>query len=381
VGDRKRILQHLWHRLPAMVDLLEALVRAESPSSDPRAQRGWRQLLGTFLADLDFRIRPVGEHLLAVPRGAWRCASARQLLLGHGDTVWPLGTLDEMPWRIGEGRAMGPGVYDMKAGLVQGVFALAALKTLRLQPAVTPIVFINADEEIGSPTSRVAIERLARVVERVFVLEPALGPEGRLKTARKGIGRFTVRIVGQAAHAGLEPGAGASAILELSHVIRKLFALNDPGRGITVNVGTVDGGLRPNVVAPESKAVVEVRVPTIAAGAEMEGAILGLTAETPGVRLEVKGGMGRPPMEPTAGNRRLVRQAQAAAEALGLEIGEGTAGGASDGNFTSLIVPTLDGLGAVGAGAHALHESVALERMPERAALLAALLLEPGGPP
>jgi glutamate carboxypeptidase len=380
--DPQLILRHLWHRLPAMVELLETLVRAESPSSTPRAQRGWRQLLGPFLADLGFRIRPVGDHLLAVPDGWWaasrQAAGARgQLILGHGDTVWPLGSLRDMPWTVGAGQARGPGVYDMKAGLVQGLFALSALRCLQLRPTVAPVVFVNGDEEIGSPTSRRHILRLARVMERVFVLEPSLGPEGLLKTARKGVGKYTVRVLGRAAHAGLEPEAGASAILELSHVIRKLFALNDPERGITVNVGMVDGGLRPNVIAPESRAVVEVRVPTAADGQTVETAILALAPETPGVRLEITGGLGRPPMEPTPGNRELWGRARRAAEVLGLALGEGTAGGGSDGSFTSALTPTLDGLGAVGAGAHAQHESVSLEAMPERAALLATLLLDP----
>ena len=257
------------------------------------------------------------------------------------------------------------------------LFALDAVSQTGTELAVTPVVLINTDEEIGSRESTPVIRRLSGGADRVFVLEPAAGPEGKLKTSRKGIGRFTVRVFGQAAHAGLDPGKGASAILELSLVIQKLFALNDVERGITVNVGTIDGGLRPNVVAPESSAVVDVRVPTHEAAREMEAAIHELTATTPGTRIEVEGGIGRPPMEPTPANRKLWELAKSAAEELDLSLGEIAAGGGSDGNTSSQFAATLDGLGPVGDGAHAPHEFVELDRMPERAALLARLLACP----
>jgi glutamate carboxypeptidase len=265
----------------------------------------------------------------------------------------------------------------MKAGLVQAIYALAALRALRLAPTVTPVVFVNSDEEIGSASSEPWIRRLARLAIRAFVLEPAFGPRGALKTARKGVGEFRVRIIGRAAHAGLNPEAGLSAILELSHQVQRLFALNDPRRGITVNVGTIDGGLRPNVVAPEASAVVDVRVPTVEAGREVEAAIRGLTPVQSGLAIEVEGGIERPPMEPAPRNQALWRCAVAAAAALGFELEQAAVGGASDGNLTSLYTATLDGLGPVGDGAHAVHEYVERGRLAERAALLALLVLSP----
>jgi glutamate carboxypeptidase len=282
-----------------------------------------------------------------------------------------------MPVGTRDGVIRGPGVYDMKGGLAQMVFALRALRALGLEPSVTPVVFVNSDEESGSRESTRHIRRLARVAERAFVLEPSLGPRGKLKTARKGVGRFSVVVRGQAAHAGLDPTRGASAILELSYLIQALFALNDPARGVTVNVGTIDGGLSPNVVAPESRAVVDVRVPTAEDARRVEESILGLAPVTPGVKISVEGGMGRPPMERTPRNQRLWKRARKLAEALGLELEESMAGGASDGNTTSLFTATLDGLGAVGDGAHAPHEFVYVDRMLERCALLAILVMEP----
>jgi glutamate carboxypeptidase len=300
-----------------------------------------------------------------------------QVLLGHCDTVWPIGTLESMPVSIQDGVMRGPGVYDMKAGLVEMVFALKALYSLDLEPSVQPLVFINSDEELGSRESTRYVRALARLADRALVLEPSLGPSGQLKTARKGVGRFTVTVQGKAAHAGLDPGAGASAILELSHVIQKLFALNDPERGASVNVGMIDGGVRANVIAPESSAVVDVRVRTQDDAVRIERAILDLTAETPGVTLRIEGRIGRPPLEHTPANRRLWMLATDLAESIDLALEEGTAGGGSDGNTTSLYTATLDGLGAVGDGAHAAHEHVDLEQLPERCALLALLLLSP----
>ena len=206
-------------------------------------------------------------------------------------------------------------------------------------------------------------------------MEPSLGPTGQLKTARKGVGRFVIKVAGQAAHAGLDPDKGISAILELSHVIQALFALNDPGRGITVNVGTIDGGMRPNVIAPESTAQVDVRVPTQSDAERIEKAIHALRPTVPGTKLQISGRIGRPPLERTPGNRKLWQRALEAADAMGIEIDEGAAGGGSDGNWTSLFTPTLDGMGAVGDGARALTEHVIVEKMPERAALLACMLL------
>jgi len=300
-----------------------------------------------------------------------------QLLLGHYDTVWPLGTLGDMPFEVDGDIVRGPGVYDMKGGVAQALLALDALRTFGLEPPVSPHVFLNSDEEIGSRDSRRYIERLARQMDRVFVLEPSLGPAGQLKTGRKAIGRFTVSVQGTAAHAGLDPGAGASAILELSHVIQSLFAMNDLERGITVNVGTIDGGLRPNVVAPRSEAVVDVRVATQADADQTERGILALRPAVPGTSLTIEGGFGRPAMERTPANRRLWALACRCGDELGMELDEALAGGGSDGNFTSQFTATLDGLGAVGDGAHAGHEHLRISQTLERAALLALLLMAP----
>jgi glutamate carboxypeptidase len=265
----------------------------------------------------------------------------------------------------------------MKAGLVEMIYALRTIETLGLTPPVAPLCFINSDEEIGSPESTRYVRALAQRADRCMVLEPSLGRHGKIKTARKGVGRFTVTVTGKAAHAGLDPGAGASAILELSHVIQKLFELNDPARGTSVNVGVIDGGIRPNMVAPESRAIIDVRVQTQADEKRVSSAILGLRAETPGVSLSIEGAIGRPPMERTYDNQRLWRVARELALDLDLELDEGTAGGGSDGNTTSLYTATLDGLGAVGDGAHANHEFVYIDSLPVRCALLTLLLLAP----
>ena len=381
MGVSHDLSDYLREHRRAMVEFLERLALAESPSSDPKRQAKILDILSESLAEAGYRVRKVrgrntGGHLYARPDGR-RSGTPAQLLLGHCDTVWPVGTTREMPVEAGDGIVRGPGVYDMKGGLAQMVFALRALRDLGHQPSVTPVVFVNSDEEVGSRDSTRHIRRLARAAERAFVMEPSLGLSGRLKTARKGVGRFSVVVRGQAAHAGLDPGRGASAILELSYMIQALFALNDPARGVTVNVGTIDGGLSPNVVAPESRAVVDVRVPTREDARRVEETILSLEPVTPGAKLVVDGGVGRPPMERTPRNRELWETARRLGEDLGLDLEDGLAGGASDGNTTSLFTATLDGLGAVGDGAHASHEFVYVDRMVERCALLALLVMEP----
>jgi glutamate carboxypeptidase len=364
-----------------MADLLEELVLLETPSTDAASQQPIIRRLAALLEELGYRSlhlpgRNSGGQLYASPRGRSRGAPC-QLLLGHCDTVWEIGTLATMPFGREGDIIRGPGVYDMKAGLVEIVFALRALREFGLSPAVVPLVFINSDEEIGSRESTRYVRALARLVDRAMVMEPSLGVEGRIKTARKGVGRFTVTIQGKAAHAGLDPTAGASAILELSHVVQKLFALNAPERGASVNVGLIDGGVRANVVAPQSSAIVDVRVETQEEAARIEEAIHGLTPETSGVTLAIEGRIGRPPMERTPANRQLWRVALDLAGTLGLALEEGLAGGGSDGNTTSEYTATLDGLGAVGDGAHAAHEQIDVSQLPARCALLAALLLAP----
>ena len=378
-----RVLDHLDQSRAAMRELLERLVLCESPSGDRTALRGVMALLSDSFGARGFQTQVLsgkrsGGVLLAMPAARQR-HRPHQLILGHCDTVWPIGTLETMPARADEeGMFWGPGAYDMKAGLVQGLFAIEALASAGAAPlAVTPVFLVNSDEEVGSHDSTRLIVRFARGADRCFVLEPSLGSEGNLKTARKGVGRFSITVRGVAAHAGLDPGKGASAILELSLIIQKLFALNDPERGITVNVGTIDGGLSPNMVAPESTATVDVRVPTREDADRIEKTIHALRAETPGTEVMVEGSIRRPPMERTPGNQRLWQLAQRGAQELGFEIDQASAGGGSDGNTTSLFTPTLDGLGAVGAGAHAAHEHLILDKMVERSALLARLLSYP----
>jgi glutamate carboxypeptidase len=381
------ILAWLRARTGEISALLERLVAAESPSLCPRAHREAFEILAGELDGLGFEVErvagtEVGDHLLARPRPReWAAAGANadppQLLVGHMDTVWPLGTIERMPVRIEDGRLHGPGAFDMKGGLAQMVFALRALREHDLAPGLAPTVFINSDEEIGSVESRIHVERLATDSARAFVLEPSFGPSGCLKTGRKGIGEFTISVTGVASHAGLDPRTGASAILELSHQVQRLFELNDLERGTTVNVGHIDGGLSPNVVAPAAKAVAEVRVASAAEAARVEEAIRELEPVEEATSLDVTGGFGRPPLVPTARNQALWDRARAAAGSLGIALQEAAVGGASDGNFTSKHTATLDGLGAVGDGAHAEHEHVLVDRLPERAALLAMLLREP----
>jgi len=375
------VLAHLQGRRADLVWLLERMTRAESPSNEPDSQQEIREIIAGEFERLGFVVRRVpgrrsGGMLHARPSRRRRQART-QLLLGHFDTVWPVGTLTEMPFEAEDDTVRGPGVYDMKGGIAQAVLALQTLQHFSLEPEVEPHVFLNSDEEIGSRESRRYIESLAPLMDRVFVLEPSLGPAGLLKTARKAIGRFTVTVKGEAAHAGLDPGAGASAILELSHAIQSLFAMNDLERGITVNVGTIDGGLRPNVVAPQSQAVVDVRVATQDDADRIETAILELQPAIPGTSLAVEGGFGRPAMERTAANRQLWRMARRLGDDLGMKLEQALAGGGSDGNFTSQHTATLDGMGAVGDGAHARHEHLRVGATLERAALLTLLLMAP----
>ena len=378
---RQQILDYFAGNSEAMVGLLETLTRIESPSSDATTQYPVIDILTEEFEQLGFQLRWLpgrssGGSVFARPANRIR-HSGLQLLLGHFDTVWPVGTIAGMPFEVDGNIIKGPGVFDMKGGVVQIIFALRALRDLELTPDITPVVFLNSDEEIGSRESCNYIRLLARRVERAFVMEPALGTDGALKTARKGVGRFTVCVRGKAAHAGLDPESGASAILELSHVIQTLFDMNDPDKGISVNVGTIDGGIRPNVIAPESRAVIDVRVATNADAERVEAAIRGIEPLTPGVTLEIDGFIGRPPLEPTPANRALWDQARAIAGELDIELTEGLAGGGSDGSTTSQYTATLDGMGPVGDGAHARHEYLLLDKTIERAALLTLLILSP----
>jgi glutamate carboxypeptidase len=366
----------------AQVQFLHRLVEAESPSLEPERLTEVFSILAAALQKLDFQVRILkgrqsGGELFARPSKRIRPAPI-QLLLGHCDTVWPSGKLKEMPLRLDGTHLAGPGVFDMKAGLSEIVFALRALHQCRVEMDVVPVVYLTSDEELGSEDSRRRIQLIARRADRVLVPEPPSGPAGKLKTTRKGVSLFEIEVEGRSAHAGVEPEAGISAVLELSYLIRKLHGLTDPDRGLTVTVGMIAGGTRPNIIPAAARAVVDVRARTLADMRAAEEAILGLEPTLRGARILVKGGLDRPPMEPTPGNRDLWRRAREAGHLLGLDLAECESGGGSDGNLTSPFAPTLDGLGAIGGGAHAENEYVDLASLPQRTALLALLI---AGPP
>ena len=362
------------------VEFLRQLALTETPTLEPQTQAVALQQLAVGLTAVGLRChRHSGYTSGGMLLASWprqRHASL-QLLIGHCDTVWPLGTLASMPVEVEGSRMRGPGVYDMKCGVTQTIFALRALRDLGLEPEVKPVVFINSDEEIGSHDSEKYIQWLARAANRVFVMEPSLTPAGWLKTARKGVRQYRVKVTGRAAHAGLNPEEGISAILEMSRLVEALFALNDTERGVSVNVGIISGGSRSNVIAAECVADVDVRVPTVADADRVDAAIRGLKAVNPAATVHARLSQGRLPMEQSAGGKTLWEAACGHAESLGFALEQGRAGGGSDGNITNLYAPTLDGLGAVGDGAHAAHEYVDLEQMVERTALLVMLLLEP----
>ncbi|MBV9171311.1 MAG: M20 family metallopeptidase [Chloroflexi bacterium] len=358
-----------------MVDLLGQLVRIESPSDDraslDRMAAALQELFGQF-GRFECVDDGRGQNLrLRIGDGTDQHATA----LCHYDTVWPLGTLERIPFSVDEqGTARGPGCFDMKAGIVVLYFAINALHEAGAALKRPLSVLFTCDEEVGSPTSRALIEEAARGAAVAYVLESPL-PAGTLKTARKGTGDYFVRIEGRAAHAGVEPQKGISAIQELAHQVMALHALNDYEAGTTVNVGVVHGGTRPNVVAAAAEAHVDVRVQTLAEASRIDAAIRGLTSVLPGAVLRIDGGLNRPPMERSEAMAALFTTAREIAAGMGVDLAEGSTGGGSDGNFTAAIgTPTLDGLGAEGEGAHAAHEHVDTESLPRRAALVAGLL-------
>jgi len=382
-GTERGAALHGWlvQREPEMVELLLRLAEAESPTVVPESQDAPLGILREELERSALSVRRLrgartGGLLIARPESRRRGAPF-QLLCGHADTIWPLGSVKEIGVSRDNGVVRGPGTYDMKGGLVEIVYALRAIAAHGIEPEVTPVVLVNTDEEIGSPESRRHLERLSRGAARALVLEGAYGPKGKLKTSRKSVGRFTLVVRGRAAHAGVNPEEGASAILELSYQVQRLFALNDRARGVTVNVGQIDGGLRPNVIAAEARAEIDVRVPTMDAAQEVEAELRALAPVGDDVEVEVTGGFGRLPLEPTPRNRALWHAARTAGAELGLALEDAAVGGASDANITSVHTATLDGLGPLGDGAHAPDEHVVAASLPERAALLALLVLLP----
>jgi glutamate carboxypeptidase len=378
-GISQSALAHLGfcqQRQPEMLLLIRRMVEIESPSDDKAAVDS----MGAFLAEEFERLggqitfypqETAGNHLKAEFAGG---PGKPVLLLGHFDTVWPLGTLAKMPFRMEAGRAFGPGVYDMKAGIAMMIFALRALK--EAGAAHRPVtILLDTDEEVGSTTGRPVVETTAKDCEAVLVLEPSQGPQGHLKTSRKGVGDITIRVRGRASHSGVDFEKGQSAIVELARQLLEIVKFTDSNRGITVNPGVIQGGTRSNVVAAEAWAEVDLRVVHAPDAALLEQKFAALKPFNPECSIEISGGMNRPPMERTEGTVRLFGIAREIAGSIGLEIAESSTGGGSDGNFTSALgIPTLDGLGALGEGAHATNESVVIQQLPQRTALLAGLI-------
>lgn len=362
-----------------MIALLKELVECESPSDSPEAINWFVDLLvertrGMAKAKI-IRAAGYGNHLRLQFQLPGRKKEGQILGLGHSDTVWPLGTLRSMPFRQKNGRLWGPGVLDMKAGLVFFLYAAKALRDLDLPARRNIVLQINSDEEIGSPSSRSLTEAEAKRSAAVLVLEPGTGLTGKLKTARKGVGNYTVTVYGKSSHAGVDFTNGVSAILELARQLGKIETFTDLKRGITVNPGIIAGGTRTNVIAAEARAEIDVRIARSRDSATLERKFHQLRTFDRRCRLEITGGLNRPPMERTREIRALFAEAQTLAREIGIDLEESSTGGGSDGNFTAALgVPTLDGLGAVGEGAHALNESILIDRMADRIALIAKLL-------
>ncbi len=360
-----------------MLATLRELVEMESPSSNKAAVDRVGAALAERFAALGAGItrhpaKDYGDHLQADFAGG---TGKPVMLLGHFDTVWELGTLAKMPFRVAKGRAWGPGVLDMKCGIVMMLAAIEALQQRSGGLARPVTVLLVTDEEVGSESSRAITESVARKSEAVLVLEPAQGPRGALKTARKGVGNYTVSVTGLASHAGVDFQKGQSAILELAYQIQKIAGFTDLKRGITVNPGVVNGGTRTNVVAAEARVEVDIRIARLRDEKLLAKKFRGLRARNKKCKLAVAGGMNRPPMERSAGVVKLSRLAQDIGREMNWRVEEASTGGGSDGNFTAALgVPTLDGLGAMGEGAHALNESVILDEIPRRTAMLAELL-------
>ena len=360
-----------------LIDFIRALVAAESPSFD-------RDALDVCAAVLIARLARTGASIERRPGDAqsadhvlarWPGNRRSVLLLTHYDTVYPRGQLARQPLETRDGKLFGPGTYDMKAGLAMAATA-AVLVSSRTPASERPTITLLAtsDEEVGSLSSRGLIEELARQHDAVLVFEPATAA-GAVKTARKGVGEFEINATGVSAHAGVAPELGASAIHELAAQIGRVRAFADPSRGLTINVGVIEGGTRSNVVAESARAVVDVRITRLEDAAGLERRMRTLTPVDSRVTLRVTGGVNRPPMERTAGVVRLFERARALARTIGWELAEGSTGGGSDGNFSAALgVPTLDGLGATGDGAHARHEHIVIKDLPIRTALAAALI-------
>lgn len=362
-----------------IVDTIQQLVEIESPSDVKAAVDRLGTVLASRFGELGGKIKvhraeKFGNHLEIRFKSAARQKPV--LLLGHMDTVYPIGTISKMPFRVTKGRVWGPGVLDMKGGVALMLHVIEAMLGWRGGKLPKPLtVFLVSDEEVGSESSRAITEKLAREFAAVLVLEPAYGVNGAVKTSRKGVGEYELRVKGVAAHSGLDFEKGQSAVLELAHQIVQISKLADAKRGITLNVGKISGGTRVNVVPAEASASIDVRIARKQDAAEIERCLRALKPQNPKCKLKLSGGINRPPMERSAAVAALYEKAKSVARELGWELDEASVGGGSDGNFTAALgVPTLDGIGAVGEGAHAEHESILISEMPRRAALLAGLI-------
>jgi len=377
--EAERVLQAVQRREPQLIERIGELVAVESPSNSKAGVDQAQSLFATWAAAAGGKVRryrhkDFGDSVSVT----FRPNQSREpaiMLLGHLDTVWELGTLARMPWRVTRDRISGPGVLDMKAGVVMALTAIESLSELGLlKRPVT--VLLHGDEEVGSPASRSLTEELARKVESVYVLEPAQGESGAYKTARKAVGLYRLSVTGKAAHSGVDFEQGQSAILELARQIQVLQEHTDLARGITVNPGVIGGGTGSNVIAAEAWMEIDVRVARMRDVAKVDRSLRAMKPVNKACKVAVSGGMNRPPMERTPGTVSLFRRAQQMAELLRIPLDEAATGGGSDGNFTSALgIPTLDGMGAVGAGAHAAHEHIVRKHLVPRTALLAAMLL------
>ena len=368
-------------RQSSIIALLRELVECESPSDNPSAVNRFVDLLASKLSAVGtVKALPggrFGRHLRCefTLAGTPRKDPGQILVLAHSDTVWPLGTLSSMPFLEKDGRLWGPGVLDMKSGIAFLISAVRTLRELDHPVAKRVVLQVNSDEEAGSASSRPLTEALARQSAAVLVVEPGTGLEGKLKTARKGVGGYTLTVHGRAAHSGVDFKQGASAIVELARQIERIARFTDLERGITVNPGVIRGGTRTNVIAAEARAEIDIRVARAQDAPALDKKFRSLRPLDKRCTIEVEGGLNRPPMERSPGIRKLFETAHGLAKDLDVNLKESATGGASDGNFTAALgIPTLDGLGGVGEGAHALNESILIDRIADRTALLAMLL-------
>jgi glutamate carboxypeptidase len=382
-NDTKRRLAYFEDRRDEIVSTIRELVEIESPSDNKAAVDRLAEVVGQKFAAIGgqthvHRAAKFGNHLqvdFASNSSAAASAAKPVLLLGHYDTVYPLGTLASMPCRVLDNKLTGPGVLDMKAGIALMLQAIAALKEVHGDVPRPISVLLVSDEEVGSDSSRPVTESLARKSAAVLVLEPSYGPHGAVKTARKGVGEYQVKVTGKASHAGLDFEKGVNAVVELARQIENISTFTELKKGLTVNVGVASGGSRTNVVPAGAVALVDVRIARMRDAAGIDKKMHALRPFNRRCKLEISGGINRPPMERTAGVAALYAKAVDIAHELGWKLGEAAVGGGSDGNFTAgLGIPTLDGLGAVGDGAHAQHEHILIAELPRRAALLAELI-------